>query len=264
MSCGSFVSLDTGFNHSIKYVKQYAPRHIFWHEKLVVEAFYNYSGSGKIVVDIGANIGGLTMISLLLNSTVYAVEMQPACCELIRCNNFINGFQKLHILNGFVPQYSSLPHVPILIHPRMCNVMASSTATGGRWPHGLLMKSHRRMNWNETIPVKSLNLRELLSHHETISLTKIDTEGSEIETLLWLEWKKIQVVIIEFQAGAWHHNNISRHHGLSVVKRFIDFKAYSIFSLFGKTVRKWSSKELLEFLKYQKNNFREFLFLPQK
>ena len=89
--------------------------------------------------------------------------------------------------------------------------MASSTATGGRWPHGLLMKSHRTMKWNETIPVQTLNLRESLSHLKTIALTKIDTEGSEIETLLWLDWSKLQVVIIEFQAGAWKHNNISRN-----------------------------------------------------
>lgn len=262
MLCAPFVNLHTRFNHSIKYVKEYAPRHIFWHEKLVVEAFYNYSGCGKIVVDIGANVGGFAMISLLLNSTVYAVEMQPACCELMRCNKLINGFKNLYILNGFVPQY--WPHDPISVHPRMCNVMASSTATGGRWPHGLLMKSHRTMNWNETVPVVPLNLRNILSDHETIALTKIDTEGSEIETLLSLEWVKIQVVIIEFQAGAWHYNNISRQYGLSVVQRFIVFKSYSIFSLFGKTLKKWSTSKLLQFLKDQNNIFREFLFIPQK
>lgn len=261
MLCGPFVDLNTGHNHRIKYVGEYAPRHIFRHERLVVDAFYRYSGAGKIVLDIGANIGGLTMISLLLNSTVYAVEMQPACCELMHCNTFINGFKtNLHIFNGFVPRY--LPHAPIMVHPRMCNVMASSTATGGRWPHGLLMKSHRKMNWTETIPVQPLNLSGALSELKAIALTKIDTEGSEIETLLGLDWEKLHVVIIEFQAGAWKYNNISRHFGSSVLRKFINHRAYNIFSLFGKTRKKWSTDKLIGFLSVQTHNFREFLFVP--
>lgn len=115
------------------------------HEPLVVEAFYKYSGISKTILDIGANVGGYSMLSLSMGSKVYAVEMQPACCELLHCNANINEYKNLQIIQGFVPHFHQ-QQSSIRVNPNMCNVMSSSTATGGRWPHGLLMKSHRNMN----------------------------------------------------------------------------------------------------------------------
>ena len=259
LQCSSFIKFLTKYGKYIYFQRAYAPNHIFMHEPLVVEAFYKYSGISKTILDIGANVGGYSMLSLSMGSKVYAVEMQPACCELLHCHANINEYKNLQIIQGFVPHFSQ-PQSSIRVNPNMCNVMSSSTATGGRWPHGLLMKSHRNMNWTATVPVRAVNLHKSLYTVSNITLTKIDTEGSEIESLLALDWNKLHAVIIEFQAGSWKYNNISRKYGIKVIKRFIDFRSYRIRTLFGKTSVVWSTMELVEFLKTQRNTFREFIF----
>lgn len=108
--------------------------------------------------------------------------------------------------------------------------------------------------------MRAVNLHKSLYTVSNITLTKIDTEGSEIESLLALDWNKLHAVIIEFQAGSWKYNNISRKYGIKVIKRFIDFRSYRIRTLFGKTSVVWSTMELVEFLKTQRNTFREFIF----
>ena len=65
-------------------------------------------------------------------------------------------------------------------------------------------------------------------------LTKIDTEGSEIESLLSLDWNKLHAVIIEFQAVSWKHNNISREYGVQIFQEFIKYRSYIIRILFDK------------------------------
>ena len=257
----SSIRLQTNHGIGMLFSKSYTPHHIFAHERLVIDAFHAYVGPNHIVLDIGANIGAYSILSAALGSTVYAVEMQPTCCDVLRVHTHINNFtNKVHLLNGYVPREPSAP--PILVHPDMCNVMASSSATGGRWPNGLLMKSHRLMNWSQAVSVPPVNLQNSLSQVDSIALTKIDTEGSEIECLLALNWTKLQVIIIEFQADAWKYNNVSRFRGTEVVRRLIEHKSYRIYSLFGKARRLWTTKSLIMFLMRQTRSFREFLFVP--
>jgi len=75
-----------------------------------------------------------------------------------------------------------------------------------------------------------------------------------------LDWNKLHAVIIEFQAGSWKYNNITREYGIQVIQNFINFRSYRIRTLFGKTSVVWSPNKLVEFLKTQRNTFREFIF----
>lgn len=254
--------LQTVQGTSMSFLTSHAPYHIITHEPLVIDAFHEYAGPNRIVLDIGANVGAYSVLSAALGSTVYAVEMQPACCHIFRCHVHLNNrsADQVHLLEGFVPRMPS--QAPISVRPDTCNVMASASATGGRWPNGLLMKSHRLMNWSATVKVPSVDLQRSLLHVDSVALTKIDTEGSEIECLMALNWTKLQVVIIEFQAGAWMYNNISRDHGTEVVRRFVRHRSYTIHSLFGKASRVWSVDKLIRFLIRQKHSFKEFLFVP--
>ena len=245
----------------VRFSRANVPYHIPWHEPLVVNAFHRYAGPQRSVLDIGANMGGYSMLAAALGSTVYAVEMQPGCSALFRCHARANNFTEAQIrwLEGFVPRTPK--QAPVQVHPTACNVMASSTATGGRWPHGLLMKSHREMRWNETVPVSPVDLRASLAGVDRFGLTKIDTEGSEIECLLALDWSKLDALIVEFQAGAWKHNNVSRAQGVDVVRRLIAHRSYTIHTLFGTASEVWMRRQLFAFLRRQHNNFREFLFV---
>jgi FkbM family methyltransferase len=253
--------LQTVQGTSMLFLTSHAPHHIISHEPLVIDAFHQYAGPNRIVLDIGANVGAYSLLSAALGSTVYAVEMQPACCDIFRCHVHLNNrsAEHVHLLEGFVPRMPS--QAPILVPPDKCNVMASASATGGRWPNGLLMKSHRLMNWSATVRIPPVDLQRSLSHVDSVALTKIDTEGSEIECLMALNWTKLQAVIIEFQAGAWKYNNISRAYGTEVVRGFARHRSYTIHSLFGKTSRVWSTDELIRFLMRQTHSFKEFLFV---
>ena len=264
LECVKPVRLKTAHGTTMSFLKSHAPFHIVLHEPLVIDAFYEYAGPNRIVLDIGANVGAYSMLSAALGSTVYAVEMQPACCDMFRCHAHLNNWsaERVHLLEGFVPRTPS--QAPISVNPYKCNVMSSISATGGRWPNGLLMKSHRRMNWSATVKVPPVHLQKSLSQVDSIALTKIDTEGSEIDCLMALNWTKLQTVIIEFQAGAWKYNNISRPYGIGVVRRFLNHRSYTIHSLFGKERRLWAPGKLIKFLTKQKNNFKEFLFVPYR
>ena len=120
------------------------------------------------------------------------------------------------------------------------------------------------MNWSAAVKAHPVDLQRSLAAVNTFALTKIDTEGSEIETLLALDWSKLETLIVEFQADAWKYNNISRTQGTDVVRRLIKHRSYEIQTLFTEQNQVWKSTRLIAFLKRQKHTFREFLFVRQK
>tara|TARA_B100000945_G_scaffold319864_1_gene328186 strand:- start:2948 stop:3721 length:774 start_codon:yes stop_codon:yes gene_type:complete len=256
MRCKAFTRLKTHHGTELIFLKKSAPYRILIYEKLVIDVFQAYSGHNRIILDIGSNVGGYSLLSSALGSTVYSVEMQPLCNKILRCNAKINNYSNIHIIEGFTTK--NILHTPIKVNPNMCNIMSSVNSTGGRWPNGLLMKSHREMNWKKTVSVYPVNL--MFPSINKFHLTKIDTEGSEIDTLLSLNWSKIDATIIEFQADAWKYNSITRDFGISVVNRFIDHKNYRIRSLFGLNSKMWTKQRLISFLQSQKNSVRKFLF----
>lgn len=237
--------------------------HPHWHlpyEPNVVRAFKHFTTNSSFVIDIGANVGGYSIMSALNGAEVLAIEMQPVCVHIMKCLISLNEIaHKIHVLHGFLG--TDFSKKLIMVPTDDCEPMGSPEAVAGRWPVGVLRKKNYHLDTNKLKPVHKLNIKPYI--HKTVDLVKIDTEGCEINILLSLKnkWKLFKSVVIEFQSGAWSFHNVSKNQGIYVLQKFIP--SYSIFYLGHNTnhIRKMQHDEFIDFIQNQNpHSFEEFLF----
>jgi len=137
-----------------------------------------FSGAdNQLIVDIGANEGFYLLAMKLENAAVeiIAVEPNPYALKLLRLNISENRLKNVHIVETAVS---------LVQGETKFEIIKQVTAVGG-------IKINRNKKWLkenmiDTISVKSITLDQLYHSYvgdKTVSLLKIDTEGSELDIL---------------------------------------------------------------------------------
>jgi FkbM family methyltransferase len=146
---------------------------------------------GMAVVDIGANIGYLTMLlaSLVARSgLVVAVEPNPENIKLLEASRRVNGFDQVLVIQAAAGRQTGL----LALHVSHSNGMT------GDLPDKLDAIFASR-------PVPCFALDDLLPRDRHFNLVKIDTEGAELNALLGLSQtidRDRPVIVSEFSPGA--------------------------------------------------------------
>lgn len=236
-------------------------KHPHWslpYEPNIVKAFQRIVNNNSLVLDIGANVGGYSIMSAIRGAQVLAVEMQPVCVNVMKCLVDLNHVRdRVRILHGFV----STSKKTIMVPSDDCEPMGSPEAVAGRWPVGVLRKKNYALENSKLQAVQSLDLGEQIMR--TVDLVKIDTEGCEIDILKSLKkkWSFFESVVVEFQPGAWTFHNVSKQYGIGVLEKFI--KQYNIVHLGHNmnAAKRLKHVEFINFIKKQHpHTFEEFLF----
>jgi len=121
--------------------------------------FRRYLRPGEIMIDVGANIGTLSIVGALAvgpQGRVFAVEAHPRTAEFLRGNVVLNGLTNVEVL--------------------LC---ALGTRTGKARLTDRRSDDQNRMSANEGVEVPLRRLDDVRLPPSDISLLKIDVEGYE-------------------------------------------------------------------------------------
>jgi FkbM family methyltransferase len=153
----------------------------------IAAIFNRYVRSGMSIVDVGANIGCLTMLLASLVGTaglVVAVEPNPENIKLLEASRRVNGFDQVLIIQAAAGRQTGVLAL---------NVSHSNGMTGDL-PGDLDAIFASR-------PVPCFPLDAILPKYRHFDLVKIDTEGAELNALIGLS-KTIErdrpVIVSEF------------------------------------------------------------------
>lgn len=205
---------DPDFGSNIFHFKQY--------EEPVRQVVRDHLRQGHVVVDVGANIGVMTMLAASLvgaSGRVIAVEPNPANVQLLYRSLLLNGFTNVEVL----PLAASDRRAVFSLTGR------SNTHLIG--PRGLDAGGHF---------VQSAALDDLLGHLPRLDFVKLDIEGHEPAALAGM-WQLIArhrpVVLTEFnprclelqqQDGAAYLQRIlSLYPDLRVISHFGDDEVFT-------------------------------------
>jgi FkbM family methyltransferase len=145
---------------------------------------------GMAVVDIGANIGYLTMLLASLvapSGLVVAVEPNPENIKLLEASRRVNGFDQVLVIQAAAGRHTALLAL---------NVSYSNGTT-----------TELPSDWDAIFgsrPVPCFALDAILPKERRINLVKIDTEGAELNALLGLSGtidRDHPVIVSEFSPG---------------------------------------------------------------
>ncbi len=156
----------------------------------IAALFDRYVKPGMSVVDIGANIGCLTMLLASLveaSGLVVAVEPNPENIKLLEASRRVNGFDQVLVMQAAAGRQTGLLAL---------NVSHSNGMTG-ELPDNLdaIFATH---------PVPSFALDVILPKDRNFNLVKIDTEGAELNALIGLSEtidRDRPVIVSEFSPG---------------------------------------------------------------
>src|SRR4029077_17153226 len=127
---------------------------------------------GMAVIDIGANIGYLTMLLASLvtpSGRVVAVEPNPENIKLLEASRRVNGFDQVLVIQAAAGRQTALLAL---------NVSHSNGMTGELPGDANAIFS--------ACPVPCFALDAILPEDRQIDLVKIDTEGAELNALIGL------------------------------------------------------------------------------
>ena len=160
------------------------------YEPKIAAVFGRYVKPGMAVVDIGANIGYLTMLLASLvapSGLVVAVEPNPENIKLLEASRRVNGFDQVLVIQAAAGRQTGVLAL---------NVSYSNGMTG-ELPSNLDAIFASR-------PVPCFALDTILPKNRPIDLVKIDTEGAELNALIGMS-ETIQrdrpVIVSEFSPG---------------------------------------------------------------
>lgn len=156
---------DFGVGFRMKY------REGFWDKEILncemKPDYYALPSPLKVVVDIGAHIGGTAVLCAKLGAKVYAVEPDPENFELLLENISLNGVED--------------------------NVLFQNVAVGGKSGTRSLRKNESNSGGfgfftaidkpTSEVEVQTVTLAEVLEDLEYVDLLKMDCEGAEYEIL---------------------------------------------------------------------------------
>ena len=141
-------------------------RHVLY--EIFVQGIYDADlGDGDIVVDIGANIGGFTVLAARRGARVVAFEPFPANFEALRRNVLRNGVQ------------AELAQLAVADAPRTAQlVIPDDAGFSGRY-------SLHEGRGGRSVEVRCIGLDDVLTEFALprIDLLKLDCQGSEYEIL---------------------------------------------------------------------------------
>jgi FkbM family methyltransferase len=160
------------------------------YEPGVAAIFSRYVRPGMAVVDIGANIGCLTMLLASIvgpSGLVVAVEPNPENIKLLEASRRVNGFDQILVIQAAAGRQIGLLAL---------NVSHSNGMTG-----------ELPSDWDSIFasrPVPCVALDAILPKDQRINLVKIDTEGAELNALIGLSRtidRDHPVIVSEFSPG---------------------------------------------------------------
>ncbi len=161
------------------------------YEPAVATVLSRYAKPGMAIVDIGANIGYLTMLLASLvtpSGLVVAVEPNPENIKLLEASRRVNGFDQILVVQAAAGAQTGLLAL---------NVSYSNGMTGELPSDPDAIFASR--------PVPCFALDAILPEDRPINLVKIDTEGAELNVLLGLSRtidRDHPVIVSEFSPGA--------------------------------------------------------------
>jgi FkbM family methyltransferase len=145
----------------------------------VTRWFQETLGPGRILVDVGANVGYYTLLgSKLVGNAghVFAVEAHPRMAELLHRNVIVNG---LHNVTTFhKAAWSS--HDVLEFHMR--RHFAANSSAGSLGTDGL----HLLDDTEDLVKVEAEPLDDMLSGVPSVDVIKIDVEGAEVQVVTGL------------------------------------------------------------------------------
>lgn len=145
---------------------------------------------GMAVLDIGANIGYLTMLLASLvapSGLVVAVEPNPENIKLLEASRRVNGFDQVLVIQAAAGRHTALLALNV----------SYSNGTTTELPSDLDTIFASR-------PVPCFALDAILPKDRRINLVKIDTEGAELNALIGLSQtidRDRPVIVSEFSPG---------------------------------------------------------------
>jgi FkbM family methyltransferase len=145
---------------------------------------------GMAVVDIGANIGRLTMLIASLvgpSGFVVAVEPNPENIKMLEASRRVNGFDQILLIQAAAGRRTGLLAL---------NVSYSNGMTGELPSDSDAIFAAR--------PVPCFALDAILPKDRPINLVKIDTEGAELNALIGMSQtiaRDRPVIVSEFSPG---------------------------------------------------------------
>ncbi len=162
---------------------------LFPRYRTMYQFYNNFLKSGELFFDIGANVGLISEIALLIGAKVVAVEPQPKCIDILNKKfgkhpNFklepvavsdSLGIAQLHVCENFSP-LSTL----------------SSTVVERRKTEKVFTQ------WHSHIQVKTVTLDSLIEKYGVPSFCKIDVEAYEYFVISGLNYR-IPYISIEFR-----------------------------------------------------------------
>lgn len=138
--------------------------------KEIFRSYGKLEVEGKIVLDIGANIGCFSAWALL-NKAKHVIALEPE----------VNNFNMLQLNTS--PFGIQLPEEPYTLHNAALHSLTDGDSelwlsTTGKNP-GNSSTTHRR--GRVSVPIKLMSVAQLREYHPHIDAAKIDCEGAEYE-----------------------------------------------------------------------------------
>jgi len=122
--------------------------------------------TGRVAIDIGANIGSYTLPLARRFKDVTAFEPSKVHCRLLRLNISLNNLRNVHVHEVALSDSDGI--MPLYIR--------SGGATS-------LDEKHYGLTYDRTLPVKTARLDSFLSKFQELDFMKIDAEGLELRIL---------------------------------------------------------------------------------
>jgi FkbM family methyltransferase len=122
--------------------------------------------TGRVAIDIGANIGSYTLGLARRFEDVTAFEPNKEHCRLLRLNVSLNNLKNVHVYEVALSDADGI--MPLYIR--------SGGATS-------LDDKHYGLSYDKVVPVPTLRLDNFLSKFQELDFIKMDAEGFELRIL---------------------------------------------------------------------------------
>ena len=156
-----------------------------WDEQILTgetnPTYYQIPQNPKVVIDIGAHIGGTAILAASLGADVYAYEPQSENFNLLLENVILNNFSdKIHCFKKGV---GNAGNRKIYLDPKNSGMATFEKISG------------------ETEKVEIIDIEEVFKNIDHCDLLKMDCEGAEYEFLYNLPVEKIDKISMELHKG---------------------------------------------------------------